>query len=222
MRRLMSWIEKSKSFSFEDKPIEGLFVLDGDVIAEEIGRDWTRGQKYPRIAFPSGLKFDLWEGRYSPIVHLDGEMDLALMSARDEAFQDANDIAEQVGYLAAPIGKDKLEVITHEAHLFLTYDNEQRMLVNVERARFSLGQVVATPGALDELKQSGQTPSEILSRHQTGDWGQIPDEDRTENELSVKEGFRILSAYELTTGEKVWVITEADRSATTIFVTSWL
>jgi hypothetical protein len=214
----MSWIEKDQSFSFEHQPIEGLFIVDGDAVAREVGLDWTKGQKYPRVAFPSGLKFDLWEGRDSPIVHLDGELDLALMSTRNEAFRHANNIAEQVGYLAAPIGKDKLELITHEAYLFATYDNVQRMMVNVERARFSLGQVVATPGALDELKRSGQAPSEILSRHQTGDWGKIPDEDRKENELSVKKGFRILSAYELPTGEKVWVITEADRSATTILL----
>jgi hypothetical protein len=59
-----------------------------------------------------------------------------------------------------------------------------------------------------------------LSRHQTGDWGEVPDEDKEENELSVKKGFRILSAYTLTNGEKVWVITEADRSATTILTPS--
>ena len=211
----MAWIEKDQSFSFEEKPINGLFILDGDAIAREVGLDWTKGQKYPRIAFPSGLKFDLWEGRGTPIVHLDGEMDLALMSTRNEAFRHANDIAEQVGYLAAPIGKDKLELITYEAHLFVTYDNDQRMMVNVETALFSLGLVMATPGALEALEQSGQGRSELLARHQTGDWGEIPDEDRKENELSVREGFRILSAYVLANGEKVWLITEADRSTTT-------
>ncbi len=52
----------------------------------------------------------------------------------------------------------------------------------------------------------------------TGDWGDLDDEDKKENELSVKEGFRILSAYKLETGVKVWVITEWDRSVTTIFL----
>lgn len=81
---------------------------------------------------------------------------------------------------------------------------------------FPLGQIVATPGAIKSMEEAAQDPAELLGRHVVGDWGQIPDEDRKENELSVREGFRILSAYELATGEKVWIITERDRSATTI------
>ena len=83
---------------------------------------------------------------------------------------------------------------------------------------FSLGRVVATPGALQALEDAGQSPAEFLSRHITGDWGEVPPEDAAENELSVKQGFRILSAYTLTTDVKVWVITEADRSATTFLL----
>ena len=85
---------------------------------------------------------------------------------------------------------------------------------------FPLGQVVATPGALRTLKEANQDPLELLSRHVTGDWGALCEEDKQENELSVEEGFRILSAYILTSGVKVWVITEADRSATTILLPS--
>ena len=81
---------------------------------------------------------------------------------------------------------------------------------------FPLGQIVATPGALKTLKEAGQDPAELLSRHVAGDWGDLVEEDKKENELSVEKGFRIFSAYELANGEKVWVITEADRSATTI------
>lgn len=66
------------------------------------------------------------------------------------------------------------------------------------------------------MDEAGQDPAELLSRHVTGDWGEIPEEDEKENQLSVEKGFRILSSYVLATGEKVWVITEADRSATTI------
>ena len=83
---------------------------------------------------------------------------------------------------------------------------------------FGLGQVVGTPGALRALGEAGQLPAELLARHVTGDWGDLPDEDKAENELSVEEGFRIFSAYELQTGAKVWVITEADRSATTFLL----
>ena len=83
---------------------------------------------------------------------------------------------------------------------------------------FELGQVVGTPGALQALTEAGQLPAEFLARHVTGDWGDLCDEDKEENELSVEQGFRILSAYKLQTGAKVWVITEADRSATTILL----
>ena len=75
---------------------------------------------------------------------------------------------------------------------------------------FSLGQVVATPGAIKALEVAGQDPIEFLSRHIVGDWGDLTDEDKQENELSVEQGFRLLSAYTLATGEKVWVITERD------------
>lgn len=80
--------------------------------------------------------------------------------------------------------------------------------------------MVATPGALEILKAAQQDPLKLLSRHVTGDWGDLGEEDQQENELSVKEGFRVLSAYELPTGGKVWIITEADRSSTTILLPS--
>ena len=86
------------------------------------------------------------------------------------------------------------------------------------RPRFGLGQVVGTPGALQALQDAGQQPAEFLTRHVTGDWGELSDEDREENEFSVKQRFRILSSYELNSGAKVWVITEADRSATTLLL----
>jgi len=82
-------------------------------------------------------------------------------------------------------------------------------------ALFSLGQIVATPGALAALEKTGQTPLDFLSRHVRGDWGELDEHDRKENELSLKRGFRLLSSYRLSSGDtKVWVITEADRSVT--------
>ncbi len=85
---------------------------------------------------------------------------------------------------------------------------------------FPLGQVVATPGALEAMEEASQSSAELLQRHVTGDWGNVPPEDAKENELSVKQGFRILSSYKLKTGVKIWVITEADRSATTFLLPS--
>jgi len=81
-----------------------------------------------------------------------------------------------------------------------------------------LGQVVATPGALAALADAEQGYLEFLARHQAGDWGEVGTEDWAENELSVREGFRVLSAYTLKTGVKIWVITEQDRSATTVLL----
>ena len=87
-----------------------------------------------------------------------------------------------------------------------------------KRKWLELGRVVATPGALQALDEAGQTPVEFLIRHQHGDWGTVPDEDQTLNDTALEEGLRVLSAYELSTGEKLWVITEWDRSVTTLLL----
>ena len=87
-------------------------------------------------------------------------------------------------------------------------------------ARFPPGRIVATPGALAALEEAGESPGIFLKRHLTGDWGEVDDHDRRENELSVVQGFRLLSAYTLSNGTKLWIITEADRSATTLLLPS--
>ena len=84
--------------------------------------------------------------------------------------------------------------------------------------RFQLGQMVATPGALSALEKAEQLPAEFLDRHVNGDWGEVPDADKQENELSVEQGFRILSAYTTSAGDRIWILTEADRSATIIML----
>lgn len=85
-------------------------------------------------------------------------------------------------------------------------------------ARFALGQTVITPGAEEALQTAGQTAIEFLRRHMSGDWGELSDDDVKENELSLEQGFRLLSRYETAKGERLWIITEADRSATTILL----
>jgi len=87
-----------------------------------------------------------------------------------------------------------------------------------QRPLFSLGQVFATPGALAALEAAGQAPQDFLARHEIGDWGSLPPEDVEENEFSLKQGLRLFSAYNLTDGTRIWLITEADRSATTILL----
>ena len=83
---------------------------------------------------------------------------------------------------------------------------------------FDLGQLVATPGALAALEKTGQNAMDFLSRHVRGDWGDLPKEDKDENQLSLNKGFRLLSSYRTTAGDKLWVITEADRSHTTLLL----
>ena len=85
-------------------------------------------------------------------------------------------------------------------------------------ALFSLGQIVATPGALAALEKAGQSPAFFLDRHVRGDWGDLDPSDVAENEYSVAHGFRLLSSYTTVAGEKLWIITEADRSATTLLL----
>jgi len=84
---------------------------------------------------------------------------------------------------------------------------------------FSLGQIVATPALLRHFEQNQVSSWHYLQRHVTGDFGDLDESDKAENELSIERGFRILSSY-LIAGEKVWIITEADRSATTFLFPS--
>ena len=83
---------------------------------------------------------------------------------------------------------------------------------------FELGQIVATPGALAALKKAGQQPGEFLTRHINRDWGDLDEEDRKENEYSLEHGFRLLSAYKTNAGDRLWIITESDRSVTTLLL----
>lgn len=90
----------------------------------------------------------------------------------------------------------------------------------MKQARFPLGRIVATPGALRALEEAGESPDGFLKRHIIGDWGELDQEDQRENEFSVTHGFRLLSAYNLSNGTRLWIITEADRSATTLLLPS--
>jgi len=84
--------------------------------------------------------------------------------------------------------------------------------------RFALGRILATPGAINAMREAGESPLRLLKRHVHGDWGDLHEDDQRANELAIRRDLRILSAYVLSTQERVWVITEADRSATTILL----
>jgi hypothetical protein len=82
-----------------------------------------------------------------------------------------------------------------------------------------LGQLMATPGALAELERSGTTAMQYILRHESGDWGDVCAEDARANRDALKHGMRILSVYFLPgTNVKIYVITEHDRSCTTLLL----
>jgi hypothetical protein len=83
---------------------------------------------------------------------------------------------------------------------------------------FELGQLVATPAALAALATSGEEPLPYIHRHVCGDWTEMDPHDQQANTLAVKEGHRILSAYTLRNGRKIWLITEWYRSVTTLLL----
>ena len=85
------------------------------------------------------------------------------------------------------------------------------------RAPLPLGQIVATPGALKLLSEIGAHPFDYLARHATGDWGELCAFDRRQNEIALRDGNPVLSSYPVGR-ECIWVITEADRSVTTILL----
>jgi len=85
--------------------------------------------------------------------------------------------------------------------------------------KFSIGQVLATPGILELMAKVD--PLQIhrcLLRHVAGDWGDLCTEDKEQNEYMLVNGGRLFSAYKLNNGDKIWIITEADRSATTMLL----
>lgn len=84
---------------------------------------------------------------------------------------------------------------------------------------FKLGWLVATPGALRAIEENNVDTWSLLQRHVNGDWGCIPEEDRLENRVAVANGYRVMSSYLLNEqGDKLWIITEADRSSTCLLL----
>lgn len=80
------------------------------------------------------------------------------------------------------------------------------------------GKTVATPACLEEIEKAEQSPSDFLTRHQNGDWGELCDEDRQANELALENGDKLLSVYKTKLDAKIWCITEWDRSVSTLLL----
>lgn len=101
----------------------------------------------------------------------------------------------------------------------LACSNRNPSIVNLrpDKPLFPLGRVVATPGAIDLLKQRALSPFDFVSRHWQGDWGDLDIDDIKANQYALRHGLRLLSSYRID-NTKLWIITEADRSATTLLL----
>jgi hypothetical protein len=95
---------------------------------------------------------------------------------------------------------------------------DQQQHTHTRHPLFSLGQVVATPGALEAFAATGEPITRYIAMHQCGEWGQLDPDDIRANEHALKQGARLLSAYHLKDDTKIWIITEADRSSTCVLL----
>ena len=88
---------------------------------------------------------------------------------------------------------------------------------------FKPGRILATPGCLEQLEKAGQNLWQFMARHLAGDWGVVDADDAEANNQALKDGTRLLSAYRLKTGQKIWIITEAeDESGNRVATTALL
>jgi hypothetical protein len=90
---------------------------------------------------------------------------------------------------------------------------EDESMNTKQEVRFTLGQIVATPGALEALQRNNVTGVDYLRRHASGDWGTVCEEDKRANDDALKTGARLMSAYFLPDETKLWIITEAANDA---------
>lgn len=132
-------------------------------------------------------------------------------------FAPSGDICGMTGVRAALLN-ERISA-ARELHLSVRKGSHAMHTQNSSRS-FRLGQIFITPGALEALEASEQQPNEFLNRHARCDWGLVDEDDRRDNDLSLERGFRLLSAYKTDEGERIWIITEADRSSTTILLPS--
>jgi hypothetical protein len=94
------------------------------------------------------------------------------------------------------------------------------IVLDTGSVKFSPGQIVSTRGALEMMQKHNCSAAALIQRHLSGDWGSVPVEDAQLNDDALQSGNRILSSYEITKGVRIWIITEWDRSVTTLLLPS--
>jgi hypothetical protein len=105
-----------------------------------------------------------------------------------------------------------------EIPVFLTVKKQFPHRTETMTPKFELGQVVTTPGAMQSLERAGQDAAFFLEKHVTGDWGNVCQEDQNSNFQALRDGDRLVSMYMTLKSEAILIITEHDRSATTILL----
>ena len=136
------------------------------------------------------------------------------------------DCDEEAGGDAAAAVEAKFEdtytnlSIERRRALDLPPSKDEEQSLDAKPELFPLGRVVATPGALAALAAAAVAAASLLARHAVGDWGDVSKKDWKENEKSLNEGYLLISSYRLPSAVKVWIVTEADRSATTLLLPS--
>jgi hypothetical protein len=194
---------------------------------EEAGRHWREGRENATETLAEQLKSELEEA--SPIQEASlfsdllnaalGEVDwfeVAVAFLEDVEPDDGGPDGDDVTQESDQGEEDESDEEAYSAEEFEKVKRER--VESTAGPLFELGQVASTPGALSALTR--EDIARALARHHRGDWGDVGRHDWRENEASLKEGFRLLSAYRSEKGEKFWVITEADRSATTVLLPS--
>ena len=118
--------------------------------------------------------------------------------------------------ISTPVSENARAVSIHHAPVGMTSSESEDETIC--RLKFTFGRLLTTVGALEAFQRTGDNLTQYLRRHLSGDWGDLDEHDRLENERSLLNGFRLLSAYHLSDGSKIWLITEADRSCTTFLL----
>jgi hypothetical protein len=136
----MGWVEKDQPTPFDEMPIPGLFLLDGDILFSLTRDAQYRGRKRPQIAFPSGSNRMLWPSQKQEQVaefYLFGEMSLPVRASVDAAFEHAVHIAAEHGYGVARVGDQVLEVWDERDydHFRVAYDSQTGYVADLVSVR---------------------------------------------------------------------------------------
>ena len=132
----MGWVEKEHASHLDDIPVQGLFYLIGDVVAQQTGRDWKADHKLRMMAFPSGKQCELWPSHIQElggIVHIVGELDLPFRHTRDQAAIWVDLMAEEGNYCSQLVGSNSLMVFDPgtDKSFLIVYDPEKGQMKDV-------------------------------------------------------------------------------------------